>query len=108
MPWRRSSAWYSIEQYCLFSIGRRNTTLNGSEHGVESLGGRSPPERLTWSAVEGRRHGGKLLDVVDAQVRPLREVLPQEPVGVLVRAPLPRRMRIAEVNRQARVDPQLH
>src|SRR3954469_17553516 len=92
--------------YCLFSSGRRNTTMNWSEHTVERLGGRSPSERLAGSAVQSRRHGGKLLDVVDAQVRPLWEVLPQEPVGVLVRAPLPGRVRIAKVDLQACIDPQ--
>jgi len=43
---------------------------------------------------------------VRAQVGALREVLAQQPVGVLVRAALPRAVRVAEVDRHARVDPQ--
>jgi hypothetical protein len=38
--------------------------------------------------------------------RSLREILPQQPVGVLVRTALPRAVRVAEVDRQARVEPQ--
>jgi hypothetical protein len=39
---------------------------------------------------------------------PLREVLAQEPVGVLVRAPLPGRVRIAEIDIDAGVDLEAH
>src|SRR3954464_10054667 len=90
----------------LVSTGRRNTSLTGLQHRVESLGGRSPPERLARSAVEGGGHGREVLRAVPAQVGPLREVLPQEPVGVLVRAALPRGMRVTEVDLQTRLDPQ--
>ena len=88
------------------STGRRNASLNGSEHGVEGLGRRLPPERLARSAVEGRGHCREVVRAVRAQVGPLREVLAQQPVGVLVRPALPRAVRVAEVDLQARVDPQ--
>lgn len=35
------------------SIGRRNASLNGLQHGVEGLGGRSPSERLARPPVQG-------------------------------------------------------
>src|SRR3954452_13649760 len=79
----------------LVSTGRRDTSLTGSQHRVESLGGRSPPERLARSAVEGGGHGREVLRAVPAQVGALREVLPQEPVGVLVSPALPRGMLFA-------------
>src|SRR4051794_40735040 len=41
------------------------------------------------------------------QVSALREVLPQQPIGILVRAALPRAVRIAEVDLHASIDPQL-
>src|SRR3954453_15917807 len=88
------------------SIGRRNTSLTGSQPAVESLGRRSPTERLARSAVEGGGHGRELVGAMHAQVGALREVLSQQPVGVLVRPPLPRGARIAKVHLQARVDPQ--
>ena len=74
---------------------------------VKGLGWRSPAERLARPAVECRRHGRKVAGTVRAQVGALREVLPQQPVGVLVRAALPRAMRVAEVDLHAGVDPQL-
>ena len=53
---------------------------------VKCLGGGSPVERLSRSGVERRGHGRELVRAVDAQVGAFREVLPQQPVGVLVRA----------------------
>jgi hypothetical protein len=44
---------------------------------------------------------------MSAQIRAFREVLSQESVGVLVRAALPRTVRIAEVDRQAGIHAQL-
>jgi hypothetical protein len=41
---------------------------------------------------------------VDAQVRAFREVLPQQPVGVLVSAALPWALRVAEVDLDTRID----
>jgi hypothetical protein len=50
----------------------------------------SPAERLSRPGIEGRGHCGYLVHAVDAQVCAFREVLPQQPVGVLVCAALPR------------------
>src|SRR3954469_13134133 len=95
---------YGSAACCLVSTGRRDTSLTGLQHRVESLGGRSPPERLARSAVEGGGHGREVLRAVPAQVGALREVLPQEPVGALVRPALPRGMRVTEVDLQTRLD----
>ena len=46
MPCRPSTLRYGSAAYCPDSIGRRNTSLTGSQHGVESLGRRSPTERI--------------------------------------------------------------
>src|SRR3954470_20007081 len=97
-PCRRSPLREGSAPYCLVSTGRRNSSLTGLQHRVEGLGGRSPPERLARSAVEGGGHGREVLRAVPAQVGALREVLPQEPVGVLVRPALPRGVRVAEVD----------
>ncbi len=59
---------------------------------------------LSRSAVESLGHRGYLIGAIDAQVFAFREVLPQQSVGVLVRAALPRAVRVAEVNLDARID----
>src|SRR3954451_16627162 len=90
------------------SSGRRNTAyVSCSEELVQSLGRCSPAQGLSRPAVEGHRHGCKVLGAVHAEIGALREVLPQQPVGVLVRAALPRAVRVAEVARHASLDPQL-
>src|SRR5947209_4123868 len=84
------------------SSGRRNTAyMSCPEELVQSLGRCSPAQGLSRSAVEGDRHGRKVLGAVHAEVSALREVLPQQPVGVLVRATLPGAVGIAEVDRHA-------
>src|SRR5215213_541999 len=84
--------------YSLGSSGRRNTCVPRSQQLVKGLARRSPPERLARPAVERRGHRGKGFRTVSTQVGPLREVLPQQPIGVLVRPTLPRAVRIAEVD----------
>src|SRR6188472_4407484 len=79
------------------SSGRRNTSLRRPQHLIKGLGWRSPAERLARPAVECRGHGRGVVGTVRAQVGALREVLPQQPVRVLVRAALPRAVRVAEV-----------
>ena len=74
---------------------------------VKCLGRCSPPKRLARPAVERRGHRGKSCRAVRAQVRALREVLPQQPIRVLVRPTLPWAVRVAEVDLHASVDPQL-
>src|SRR3954449_2470643 len=88
------------------SRGRRNTAYVGcSKELVQSLGRCSPAQGLTRPAVEGDRHSGEVLGAVHAEVGALWKVLPQQPIGVLVRAALPGAVRIAEVDRHASLDP---
>src|SRR3954471_24681926 len=90
------------------SSGRRNTAyVSCSEELVQSLGRCSPAQGLSRSAVEGDRHGRKVLGAVHAEVGALCKVLAQQPVGVLVRATLPGAVGIAEVDRHASLDPEL-
>src|SRR6266516_4422353 len=74
---------------------------------VEGLCWGSPAEGLAGSAVEGRSDGGEVAGGVLAQVSAFGEVLPQQVVGVLVGAALLGAVRVAEVDRQPGVDPQL-
>src|SRR3954469_836900 len=81
------------------SSGRRNTAyVSCSEELVQSLGRCSPAQGLSRPAVEGDRHGCKVLGAVHAEVGALWKVLAQQPVGVLVRATLPGAVRVAEVD----------
>ena len=73
----------------------------------EGLSRGAPAKRLSWSAVECVGDRGELLGRVPGEVGASGEVLAKEPVGVLVGAALPRALRIAEVDLQARVDPSL-
>src|SRR3954453_17635551 len=107
MPCRSSTARYGPEAYWADSRGRRNSCVRRSQQLVKGLGRCSPPERLTRPAVQRRGHGGKSFRPVHAQVSALGEVLPQKPVGVLVRPTLPGAVRVAEVDLQASVDPEL-
>src|SRR5215211_513778 len=103
LGWRPLTPAYTVD-----SSGRRNTVyVSCSEELVQSLGRGSPAQGLSRSAVEGDRHGREVLGAVHAEVSALGEVLPQQPVGVLVRATLPRAVRIADVDRHARLDPEL-
>src|SRR4051812_2741755 len=90
------------------SSGRRNTAyVSCSEELVQSLGRCPPAQGLSRPGVEGDRHGRKVLGAVPAEVGALWKVLAQQPVGVLVRAALPRTVGIAEVDRHASLDPEL-
>ena len=60
-----------------------------------------PGQGLARSGVELVGDGGELVGVVAVQVGSLREVLAQQPVGVLVAGPLPRAGLLAEVHRHA-------
>src|SRR5215212_5541498 len=104
MPCRSSTARYGSEAYCPGSTGRRNAPMNRSYHLVERLGRRSPAKGLARSGIERRGHGREVVRAVHAQVGALREVLPQQPVGVLVGAALPGAVRVAKVDLDPRVD----
>src|SRR3982751_2078571 len=108
MPCRSSTARYGPEAYWVDSRGCRNTAYVGcSEDLVQSLGRCSPAQGLSRPAVEGDRHGCQVLGAVPAEVGALWKGLPQQPVGVLVRATLPGAVRVAEVACHARLDPEL-
>src|SRR5919202_5847639 len=98
IPASKSRSVYRIATYCPGSTGHRNTCLRRPQHLIKGLGRRSPAERLARPAVERRGHGREVIRAVPTQVRPLREVLPEQPIRVLVRAALPRAVRIAEVH----------
>src|SRR3954462_12466918 len=108
IPCRSSTARYGPAAYWVNSSGRRNTAyVSCSEELVQSLGRCSPAKGLSRPAVEGDRHGCKVLGAVHAEVGALWKVLAQQPIGVLVRATLPRAVGIAEVDRHASLDPEL-
>ena len=69
---------------------------------VEDLGGGAEVERLARAGVEPPRDRVELPLGVAPEVGPLRKVLPQQAVRVLVRAALPGAARIAEVDRHVR------
>src|SRR5260370_12294218 len=70
--------------------------------------GRCPPsERLARTAVEGSGNRSEIIGGVRAQVRAFREVLAQQTIGVLIRAPLPWTLRVAEEDLQSGVETQL-
>src|SRR3954454_20180791 len=101
-------AMESTGVYWVDSSGRGNTAyVSCSEELVQSLGRCSPAQGLSRPAVEGDRHGCQVLGAVHAEVGALWKVLAQQPVGVLVRAALPRAVGIAEVDRHASLDPEL-
>src|SRR4051794_40619441 len=90
------------------SSGRRNTAyVTGSKELVQSLGRSSPAKGLARPAVEGDRHGRKIVRAGRAEVGALWKVLAQQPIGVLVRAALPGAVGIAEGDRHASLDPEL-
>jgi hypothetical protein len=66
---------------------------------MQTLGWGFPAERLAWAAVEFGCDGVQVLAVAHRKVGALREVLPQQSVGVLVRAALPGTGRVVEVDR---------
>ena len=74
------------------------TVSCGVEQFEDSLAGFHEPEGLAWPVVE---FGGDRVEVVLAvsgEVGAFGEVLPEQPVGVLVGAALPGRVRVAEVD----------
>src|SRR6267154_5147017 len=73
------------------STGRRNT-------GVKSLCWGFKLQGLTWSLVELTSHFVQIGLRMHRQVGALRKVLSQQTIGVLIRAALPRALRIAKIN----------
>src|SRR5665213_65336 len=73
------------------STDRRNTGVKSFCWGFELQG-------LTWPFVELARHFVEIGLQVYRQIDSLREVLPQQTIGILVGTTLPRTLRIAEEN----------
>ena len=59
----------------------------------------SPTQCLPWSRVECERYSIQVGDGHVAEIGPLRKVLPQQAIGILVGATLPRTVWIAEEER---------
>src|SRR3954447_19934449 len=95
--WCRSRVMaLTIRMVLVDSSGCRNTAyVTGLEELVQSLGRCPPAKGLSRPAVGGDRHGRKVLGTVHAEVSALREVLAQQPIGVLIRAALPGAVGIA-------------
>jgi len=70
------------------SIGHDDTVLR--DQILEDLDRFSPAQCLTWSAIELCRYSIEFFLGVQGQVSAFREILLEEPVGVLVGAALPR------------------
>src|SRR6266566_1964374 len=73
------------------STGRRNTL-------AKSLGWGLEVQCFPWPFVEFTRHAVEMGLGVRRQIGSVREVLPQQPVGVFVGSALPRALRIAEID----------
>src|SRR6478752_3949860 len=73
------------------STGRRNT-------GIKSLCWGFKLQGLTWSFIELTSHFVQIGLRMHRQVGAFRKVLSQQTIGVLIRAALPRALRVAEVD----------
>src|ERR1700724_961212 len=73
------------------STGRCNTGVKSLRWGFEC-------QSLTWPFVELASHFVQMGLRMHRQVGSLREVLPQQTIGVFIGTALPRTLRIAEVN----------
>src|SRR3954447_15173309 len=112
MPWRSRILRYGPQAYWADSSGRRNTRclppcMYGSEEFVQSLGARFPVKGLSGSRIQGGRDGRKDIGIMHAEIGSLGKVLAQQAVGILVRAALPGAVRVAEVDLDPGVDPQM-
>ena len=86
---------------------RRWGSCGGCQVLVEDLCWGPPAECLARSTVEGRRDRREVPSVVSGKVSASGEVLAEQAVGVLVGAALPWALRVAEVDLQTGIDPQL-
>ncbi len=74
---------------------------------VEGFGGCLPAEGLPWPAIQRRGSRIQVASRVPAEVGALREVSAEQTIGVLVGPTLPRGVRVAEVDVEVGIDPQL-
>lgn len=90
------------------STGRRNTFDHILfEQLVECLCRCLPGERLSWSCVQCMGNSAQLVGTVAAKVRSRGKVLAKQTIGVFVAAALPGALRVAEVDVEAGIDPEL-
>ncbi len=66
-----------------------------------------PAQYFPWSTVEFIGDGFEVVGAVRLETGALGEVLPQQPIRVLIRASLPWRVRISEVDSDVGVDAEL-
>src|SRR5580693_7454147 len=78
-----------------------------NDQGLELLCWSMPSEGLAWAAVELRGDGVQVFPGVAGEAGALGEVLAEQPAGVLVAAPLPRGVGVAEVDGDAGGDGEL-
>jgi hypothetical protein len=74
---------------------------------AEDLGWGLPLEDFAGPVVQRERDRLEVFGGPSRQVSALGEVLAQEPVGVLVRRPLPRRVRVGEEHSRASIESEL-
>ena len=87
------------------SNGRRNTGFfTHASNSSSASAGVFQPSVFLGLALRAAATADISSASVDAQICALREVLPQQPVGVLVRAALPGASWIAEVDLDSRID----
>src|SRR5260370_41161428 len=80
-----------VQSGCVGSTGRCNTGVKSLRWGFEC-------QSLTRPFVELTSHFVQMSLRMHRQVGPLREVLPEQTIGVFIGTALPRTLRIAEVN----------
>ena len=86
-----------LKKAALGSPGQRNALR-------EDFGRRAKFQRLPGTLVEATRHAVEVALGVRGEDRAFRKVLPQQAIRVLVGSPLPRTLRIAEVDLDVRGD----
>jgi len=97
-----------MDRYWADSTGRRNIFVHILfEQLVENLDRCLPDQRFPRSRVQRICNGAQLFGTVLAEIRALGKVLAKHAVGVLVAATLPWALRVAEVDLETGIDPQL-
>ncbi len=99
---------YLIDRYCDHSTHRRNTFDHILfKQPVESFCRCLPTQCFARARVQRVGDGAQLVSTMLAEIRALGEVLAEQTVGVFVTATLPWALRVAEVDLETGIDPQL-
>jgi hypothetical protein len=85
-----------VEAFDELKDGHPRLAVRSEATPIDRLCGCFPIKRLSGPRVEGGGHGCNLVGAVHAEIGPFGEVLAQQSVSVLVGAPLPWAVRIAE------------